>query len=140
MAKGISIAGVLLKNIKGQYLLVQERKTSVYGLWNWPAGHVDAGETLQEAAVREAQEETGLKVKLVNSKPLYVGPGDRNTEHVVHLFEGEVIGGKLKVQTDELLNAKWFSVDKIKELAKQKQTRGAWVLIGVSKIEMPASP
>src|SRR5476651_362171 len=109
MAKAVAIAGVILRDKNGRYLLVQEKKASVYGLWNWPAGHVDPGETLQEAAAREALEETGLTVRIISPEPLYIGPGDKATAHVVHSFYGEVVSGQLDFQTSELLDAKWFS-------------------------------
>jgi len=57
-------AGVVIKQ-NNKYLLVQERMTSQYGLWNWPAGKVDVGETIEEAAIREGKEETGYDVELI---------------------------------------------------------------------------
>lgn len=77
MANQIQVAGITLKDNSGRYLLVQERLPHVYGLWNLPAGHVDEGETPQQAALREGLEETGFKVKLVSEEPLLV---DADTE------------------------------------------------------------
>src|SRR5437870_12385905 len=91
----INIAGVVLRDEQGRYLLVQEKKAHVYGLWNWPAGHVDEGEELTQAAIRETKEEVGLEVKILNPKPLYIGPGDKGTNNVVHSFYGRVISGNL---------------------------------------------
>ena len=51
------VAGCVIQK-DGKYLLVQEKQQKVYGLWNLPAGHVDEGETFEEAAIRESQEET----------------------------------------------------------------------------------
>ena len=61
--KPIRIAGCLIEHDK-KFLLVQEAKPAVYGKWNTPAGHVDEGETLEEAALRETKEETGYDVMI----------------------------------------------------------------------------
>jgi ADP-ribose pyrophosphatase YjhB (NUDIX family) len=54
-------AGVIIENKKGEVLLI-ERAFFPPG-WAAPAGHVDKGESFEEAAKREAREETGLKVE-----------------------------------------------------------------------------
>jgi ADP-ribose pyrophosphatase YjhB (NUDIX family) len=108
----IQISGVLLK-VKNKYLLVQEKLKKVYGLWNLPAGHVDEDETLQEAAKREAEEETGLKVKI--GKELLVTTGD-NADVEVHIFAGEIIGGELTLHSEEVLDVKWFGAKEIENL------------------------
>jgi 8-oxo-dGTP pyrophosphatase MutT (NUDIX family) len=51
----IYAAGGLVKNKKGQYLIMKRR-----GKWDLPKGKLDKGETLEEAAIREVSEETGL--------------------------------------------------------------------------------
>lgn len=48
----------------GEVLLLRHRKL---GVWLQPGGHVEEGETPDEAAVREAREETGFQVRLKNS-------------------------------------------------------------------------
>ena len=45
----------------GKVLLIKRRD---FGVWLLPGGGIDAGESAAEAAVREAQEETGLEVEL----------------------------------------------------------------------------
>jgi 8-oxo-dGTP pyrophosphatase MutT (NUDIX family) len=129
------IAGVLLRDEQGRYLLVQEAKAAVRGLWNWPAGHVDPGETLQQAAAREAKEETGYHVRITDEKPVYVGPGHGGTTNIVHLFRGEITAGNLKHQPGELLDARWFGPDEVKRLDREGKTRGQWVRIGLDLME-----
>jgi 8-oxo-dGTP pyrophosphatase MutT (NUDIX family) len=48
----------------GEILLLKHRKL---GVWLQPGGHVEEGETPDEAAIREAREETGFKVELLRS-------------------------------------------------------------------------
>ncbi len=52
--------GVVLH--EGRALLVQRGKAPDKGLWGYPGGHVELGETVAEAAARELLEETGLEV------------------------------------------------------------------------------
>jgi 8-oxo-dGTP pyrophosphatase MutT (NUDIX family) len=51
----VEAAGGLVENEKGEYLLIFRR-----GKWDLPKGKVDKGETVQEAALREVQEECGI--------------------------------------------------------------------------------
>jgi 8-oxo-dGTP pyrophosphatase MutT (NUDIX family) len=51
----------------GKFLLVQEGHAGAYGLWNWQQGKVEEGETIEEAAVREAKEETGYEVSILEN-------------------------------------------------------------------------
>lgn len=44
----------------GRVLLVQRRNPPDAGLWGYPGGHVEWGETVEQAAVRELAEETGV--------------------------------------------------------------------------------
>jgi 8-oxo-dGTP diphosphatase len=99
------VAGVVLVQ-DGKVLLVQERKPHVFGKWNLPAGKVDVGETLEQAAVREAKEETGFDIEL-NEHLITVHESiDRP---VLHAFAAHITGGKLHFPPDEILDARWFT-------------------------------
>ncbi|RMG58427.1 MAG: NUDIX hydrolase [Deltaproteobacteria bacterium] len=58
--------------VEGKIVLVK-RKNPPYG-WAIPGGFIDAGERAEDAAVREAKEETGLDVKLVDLLGVYSDP------------------------------------------------------------------
>jgi 8-oxo-dGTP pyrophosphatase MutT (NUDIX family) len=63
----------------GRYLMVEERdKASGELVFNQPAGHLEAGETLAEAALRETLEETGWQVELAGilGFALYTAPSN----------------------------------------------------------------
>jgi 8-oxo-dGTP diphosphatase len=78
-----AVAVVVLDDHK-RILLVQEAQPKAYGLWHVPAGKPEAGETYEEAAKREAYEETGLEGELLHFLNAYVGRFE-NGEIVVRL-------------------------------------------------------
>jgi 8-oxo-dGTP diphosphatase len=61
---------------------VIERKNDPQG-WALPGGFVDVGETVEEAAIREAKEETGLEVELVRQFHVYSNPNRDLRGHTV---------------------------------------------------------
>jgi 8-oxo-dGTP diphosphatase len=127
------VAGCVIRREDGKYLLVQEMQPKVYGLWNLPAGHVDKGESIEDAAVREAKEETGYDVKLGDK----IGIFHETVESPVrHAFTAKIIGGELKVQPDEILDADWFSFDEITNMKRDGRLRVEWIYDAISRIEI----
>jgi 8-oxo-dGTP diphosphatase len=57
----VGVGGVLIRD--GKALLVRRGKEPLYGRWVVPGGTVELGEPLEQALVREMQEETGLVVE-----------------------------------------------------------------------------
>jgi ADP-ribose pyrophosphatase YjhB (NUDIX family) len=65
-----------------QGLVLVERQKPPYG-WALPGGFVEYGETLEEAAVREAKEETGLTVDLLGQFHSYSDPDRDPRQHTI---------------------------------------------------------
>lgn len=59
----------------GNVLLIQRRYEPFKDRWCLPGGHVDKGEQVADAAVREAEEETGLAIELDHLLGVYDTPG-----------------------------------------------------------------
>lgn len=95
-------------------LLVQQRKKSAYGLWSYPGGGVEDGETLEDTVVREVSEELGSK--LVNYKfyKKYVITTQRG-ELTINTFTGE-LDGDIRLKEDELITYGWFELQQIEEM------------------------
>ncbi len=124
------VAGCVLKR-DGKYLLVQERKSSASGLWNLPAGHVHEGEPIRDAAIREVKEETGFDVVLIaelKSEVLH----EKHLE--LHAFAAEIMGGELRFNREELMDAQWFDIDKIRQLDQDGQIRGGWASRAIEQV------
>lgn len=93
-------------------LLVQQAKPSARGLWCLPGGHVEEGETAEQAAVREAREEVGVDVidiKYLGLFPLDIPRGKLNLNTFVGSFVGDI-----RIDNDEIMDFGWFSLDEIK--------------------------
>ena len=118
------VVGCLIKD-GDKYLLVQENQESARGLWNLPAGHVDKGESLEVAAVREVKEETGFDVSLIAQIALY---HETAAQSVKHVYSAEIIGGELTAQEGEILDAKWLSYEEIQAIEQAGKIRSPWVL------------
>ena len=117
------VAACLIK--KGnKYLLVQEAQQKAYGLWNLPAGHVDKGEEIREAAIREAKEETGYTVHLIKEIAIL---HEEATNAVKHIFSADIIGGKILFKTDEILAVKWLTFEDVKDINEDGMLRRPWV-------------
>jgi 8-oxo-dGTP diphosphatase len=112
-------AGAIIKDESGEILLVQEGKEHVKGQWNIPSGGYDGDETIEEAAKREAREETGLEVELEGVIGIYTRDAERkpDVKNVMIVFEATKTGGVLKSgYQDEILGVKYFSGEEIKDL------------------------
>jgi 8-oxo-dGTP diphosphatase len=76
----------------GSPIVLIERKNPPHG-WALPGGFVEVGETLEHAAVREAQEETGLHVALKTLLGCYSDPGRDERGHTVSVvYIGQATG------------------------------------------------
>lgn len=127
------VAGVVIKQA-GKYLLVQENspEVRVHGKWNFPAGKVDEGETIEQAAVREAKEEAGYEVELIRKLDIFQVSAQTPPKHA---FEAKIIGGDLAWPEDEILDAKWFTYQEIKDM--EDKLRSEWIMGAIIIMEKP---
>ncbi len=72
----------IIIELGGKGIVLIERKNPPYG-WAIPGGFVDYGESLEDAAVREALEETSLKVVLIRQFHVYSTPDRDPRQHTV---------------------------------------------------------
>ena len=106
----VIVGGIIEK--EGKYLLVQEAKEKCYEKWNFPAGHLDFNESLEQGAIREIKEETGCDVKL--DGVCYVA--NRILEDdlfVMIVFNAKLINENIEFDKEEILDVKWFDYDEI---------------------------
>ncbi|MCL1876809.1 NUDIX domain-containing protein [Candidatus Saccharibacteria bacterium] len=104
----IVVGTVVIKDDK--ILMIQEAKEKCYGQWNFPAGHLDEGEYIFDAAVREAKEETGYDIELKNLIQIF-STKDARPQFI--MFSGKVVGGEIKFDSTEILDVKWIPLDEL---------------------------
>nr|WP_281386578.1 NUDIX hydrolase [Jiangella mangrovi] len=84
--------------------------------WVLPKGHVEAGETPEEAAVREVSEETGLQSRVVTAVgdiDYWFVADNRRIHKTVHHFLLEATGGSLSTDDVEVSEVAWVPLDEL---------------------------
>ncbi len=102
-----------LLNKQNQVLLIMKKKGFGQGRWNGPGGKVKQGETPEQAAIREVEEETGFKpAKLTNLGYIeFIWPHQEENNQICHIFITKDYAGELKESEESL--PKWWDIDKI---------------------------
>jgi ADP-ribose pyrophosphatase YjhB (NUDIX family) len=108
-------------------LLVKRGHEPLLGRWSIPGGLLEVGETLREAAIREAQEETGLKVQVgellgVFDRVTRDAEGRVSYHYVLIDFLCKPVGGNLGAAGDADA-AEWFGKDELEALGLSPDTR-----------------
>ncbi|MBA4384297.1 MAG: hypothetical protein C0410_06145 [Anaerolinea sp.] len=100
-------AGVRIEK-DGCLLLVQRGIEPWKDKWYMPAGFLEINEEPEQAAVREAFEETGLRVKTLSLAGVYTYNDDPRGNGILFLYEAEIVGGKMQV-SDETVQIAFLS-------------------------------
>lgn len=113
--RGVEIVGsAIIENKKGEVLLVKSPKWS--NKWTMPGGHIEPGEKIEEALLREAEEEVGLKLKsqgifaygeLINSKDFH-----RPAHFIYFDIFCQTDNENIKLDNEELFEYLWVTPEK----------------------------
>ncbi|MEM4699904.1 MAG: NUDIX hydrolase [Candidatus Nezhaarchaeales archaeon] len=103
---------------EGRILLIKRRDPPDPGLWTVPGGLVELGERVEAAAVREVEEETGVRVELqrlldVVDKIVLDERGRVKYHYVIIDFLGRPLTKGVKA-SPEVLDAAWVELDKLR--------------------------
>jgi 8-oxo-dGTP diphosphatase len=123
----IGVGTVTIKN--GRILLVRRAFDPGAGKWSIPGGLVEVGEKLSEAASRETEEETGVKIEVLELINVF-DMVDRDDEgkvkyhYVLVDFLSKAVGGRECV-SDEVTEIKWVTFDEAKTMDLTRTARKA---------------
>jgi isopentenyldiphosphate isomerase len=114
---------VWIKNDKGQILLTQRHPSKYYPLkWECTSGCITAGEDSLTGAIREVEEETGIKLnKIDGNKISRIIFHNQNLLRDVFLFKNNMDIKLLRLQDGEVINAKWVEKSEIKEMYSKNE-------------------
>lgn len=113
---------VLVK--RGNQVLLTRKREWPAGRYSLVAGFLDFGESLEECAIREIREETGIRAENIR----YVG--SQNWPFPAQLMAGFVAdyaGGEICIETAELEDVRWFDVDALPDLPA-KRSIARWII------------
>jgi ADP-ribose pyrophosphatase YjhB (NUDIX family) len=98
--------GTIIRAASGRLVLVRRAIDPGYGKWVFPGGYVDRGESLTDAAMREAREECGLDVRLDGLVNIYSYAG---RAPIIVVYAATATGGVLTVDDESLETAEFDS-------------------------------
>lgn len=131
MLKEFSAGGIVLQYAQDKFqndiwevLLI---KSSGTGFWQFPKGHIEKGQTTQEAALREVREEGGVEAEVLakvgQSKYVYLTKAKEKVTKVVMIFLMKYLSGDPKDHDSEVSEAKWVESTEALKLLTFTQDR-----------------
>ncbi|MEX2013165.1 MAG: NUDIX domain-containing protein [Candidatus Levyibacteriota bacterium] len=116
------------KNQKDEILILVGQHSQHHG-WVFPKGLIDQGEKKEETAVREVEEETGIKGKIIAPlKPIkfwYVWEKEKRKK-TVYYFLMEAIGGNIEEHDKEMENVEWLLQEEVEDRLTYKSEKEVW--------------
>ena len=110
----IAAAGLVI-NEADEWLVVKKKYGGLKGKWSLPAGFVQPGEMLDEAAIREIKEETGIDAEIVGFLGMRTGVIRGEISDNMAIFLLRALSHTITVQTDELFAAEFLSKQRLRE-------------------------
>ena len=122
---------IVIFNEKKEILMIREKRYTVQRLeWEVPAGRIEDGETKEDAARREAMEETGCTLK--NLKFLCTqNPANGMSDCTLHVFAAKVDSENSIQDVDEVAYKQWMPISQVKELLRNNETKDGVSILAI---------
>ena len=135
-ARAVSAGGVVLAELRPDAPVALVAHRSVRGSLHWtlPKGAQEPNETVEQTALREVREETGLQVELIGSLDTidywFVWAPERTRYHkFVHYYLMRAVGGDFSEHDNEMEDAAWFEAGQARAQLSYANERGLLDLI-----------
>ena len=113
---------IVIFNENNEILMIREKRYTVGRLeWEIPAGKIEAGESKEDAARREAMEETGCTLKELTFL-CSQNPANGMSDCLCHVFAARVDTESAIRDTDEVDSKVWIPIDKVREMLRKNKT------------------
>jgi 8-oxo-dGTP diphosphatase len=107
--KVVLTTDVVITDQQDRILIMRRGHAPFRGMWCLPGGKVDPGETVEQAAVREVQEELGVDVVLHGILGVYSEPGrDPRGSYISIAWRGSIMSGT-PTPTEEAVEIRWLT-------------------------------
>ncbi len=118
----LNFSGAIITNEEGQILLQRRRDKNA---WGFPGGAMEIGESAEETAIREVQEETSLIISIENLIGVYTKyfdkyPNGDQAQTIAFFYKGCISDGELISCNEESLELKFFNPEEVPELFNQQ--------------------
>ncbi len=127
--KRVFSAGGIVVKFKDDKPLILVTQHSGHKGWDFPKGHIESGENSEQSALREVEEETGVKAEIVEkvgqTEYFYFENGERNFKTVVYFLMKFVEQGEATT-ADEVSATVWLDPDEVEEKLTFKDTKELW--------------
>ena len=125
MKKEKSCGAVVIKEENGKikFLIIKQHDEYCH----FPKGHVEAGETEEETAIREVKEETNIDIEIVSKKKYKINYNiNKDTKKEVVFFLAKAISFDLKNQENEIISCNWVDKDKVLDTLTYKNIKNVF--------------
>ena len=107
---------VLVRNSKDQLLLVKRSVEPAKGTWCLPGGFIEIDESIEDAAVRELEEETGLKGEIEGLVDFFSQRSQYYRAILIFGYRVKILGGELKAG-DDAQEVRFYDLDNLPPIA-----------------------
>lgn len=123
-----SAGGIIVREVDGKPLVLVTQHSKHHG-WDFPKGHLESGESSEQAALREVEEETGVKAEIVEkvgqTEYFYFEDGVRNFKTVVY-FLMKFMEQREATTADEVEAMLWLDPEEVENKLTFKDTKELW--------------
>lgn len=114
----VNVVSALVFDDSNKKILMVLNKNEKSSYWSIPGGAVEAGETLEEAVIRETKEESGYEIEITGIYSVREAFFTERGHHaVLFTFLANIVGGEMKISDpdEEIIEVQWMDLETANE-------------------------